>query len=99
MSAAGEVGDQAPKATTDENLVEELIFKQDLNEVHLLIDFVTGRADRSLSTLSMPDPGNPAKTLTSGEVIKAIAEMRYPPKGTDAVNARNAAILLVAKDQ
>jgi hypothetical protein len=99
MSAAEEVGDQAPNTTTDENLLEELIFKQDLNEVHLLIDFVTGRADRSLSTLSMPDPGNPAKTLTSGEVIKAIAEMRYPPKGTDAVNARNAAILLVAKDQ
>ncbi len=99
MSAAEEVSDQAPEAIPDEDVLEELIFKQDLNEVHLLIDFVSGRADRSLGTLSMRDPGDPAKTMTSGEIIKAIAEMRYPPKGTDAVNARNAAILLVAKDQ
>ena len=99
MSAAEEVSDQAPEAIPDEDVLEELIFKQDLNEVHLLIDFVSGRADRSLSTLSMRDPGDPAKTMTSVEIIKAIAEMRYPPKGTDAVNARNAAILLVAKDQ
>ena len=99
MSAAEEVSDQSPEAIPDKDVLEELIFKQDLNEVHLLIDFVSGRADRSLSTLSMRDPGDPAKTMTSGEIIKAIAEMRYPPKGTDAVNARNAAILLVAKDQ
>ena len=99
MSAAEEVSDQAPETIPAKDVLEELIFKQDLNEVHLLIDFVSGRADRSLSTLSMRDPGDPAKTMTSGEIIKAIAEMRYPPKGTDAVNARNAAILLVAKDQ
>jgi hypothetical protein len=37
--------------------------------------------------------------MNSGEVMRAIAEMRYPPKGTEAVNARNAAVLLVAKDR
>jgi hypothetical protein len=94
-------GDAVPSGGrgSDEQLLDELIFKQDLNEVHMLIDFVSGRPDRSLSTLSFLDPENPAKTMTSGEVIKAVAEMRYPPKGTQAVNARNAAILLVAKDR
>jgi hypothetical protein len=33
--------------------------RQDLNEVHMLIDFVSGRADRSLTTLSFRDPQDP----------------------------------------
>ena len=100
MSEAKDVGDQKPEATSDDReLLDELLFKQDLNEVHLLIDFVSGRADRSLSMLSIPDPEDPTKTMASGVVIKAIAEMRYPPDGTKAVNARNAAILLIAKDR
>jgi hypothetical protein len=100
MSEAKDVGDQKPEETSDDKeLLDELLFKQDLNEVHLLIDFVSGRADRSLSMLSMPDPEDPTKTMASGEVMKAIAEMRFPPEGTKAVNARNAAILLIAKDR
>jgi hypothetical protein len=100
MSEANAAGNQRPEEPGDDKkLVDELLFKQDLNEVHLLIDFVSGRSDRSLSSLSMPDPDNPAKTMTSGEILKAIAEMRYPPSGTEAVNARNATILLVAKDR
>ncbi len=86
------------QAGSDE-ILEELIFNQDLNEVHLLIDLVSSRADRTLRGLSMSDPTNPDKTMTAGEIIEAIAEMRYPPDGTRAANARNAAILLVAKDQ
>jgi hypothetical protein len=31
----------------DEKLIDELIFRQYLDEVHLLMDFVSGRADRS----------------------------------------------------
>lgn len=87
-----------------EQLLDELIFKQDLNEVHLLIDFVSGRSDRSLSTLAMPNPHKdqqyPNDTLSASEIVMRIAQMRYPPNKDDAVvNSQNAAILLMAKDR
>ena len=96
-----EVGHGSSQQTSvDSRLLDELIFKQDLNEVHLLIDFISGRADRSLSTLSMPHPTTPDKTMTSGEIVEAISKMRYPPpEGTPVINAQNAAILLQAKDK
>ena len=37
--------------------------------------------------------------MTAGEIVEAIAKMRYPPRGSDAVNSENAAILLMAKDR
>lgn len=77
----------------------KLIFDQNLDEVHLLIDFVSGRADRSLTTLAIPAGDASSPALSSREVIKAIAEMRFPPKGSEAANADNAAILLLAKDR
>jgi hypothetical protein len=77
----------------------KLIFDQNLDEVHLLIDFVSGRADRSLTTLTIPSANDPNKPMASREIIKAIADMRFPPGGSDAVNADNAAILLLAKDR
>ena len=45
----------------DEQLLNELIFRQDLNEVHILIDFLSGRNNRSLQSLSMPNPTIRAK--------------------------------------
>jgi len=83
----------------DERAIDALFFRKDLNEVHLLIDLVSGRPDRSLSTLAMPDPDQPTRTMSAEEVLKRISLMRYPPNDTDAVNATNAAILLVAKDR
>jgi hypothetical protein len=79
--------------------LDKLIFEQNLDEVHLLVDFVSGRADRSLATLAIPSGGNPVTTMTSRQIIEKIAEMRYPPSGTDAANADNAAILLLTKDR
>jgi hypothetical protein len=43
------------------------------------MDFVSGRADRSLAMLTMPHPAAPGETMTSGAIAKAISEMRYPP--------------------
>ena len=37
--------------------------------------------------------------MSSGTIVGAISEMRYPPGENSAVNARNAAILLMAKDR
>lgn len=92
----------APRLCTlsnDDRLLDELIFRQDLNEIGILIDFLSGRNDRSLQTLSMPDPEDPGKTMTAVEIIEAITKMRYSPEGTPTVNSRNAAILLMTKDQ
>jgi hypothetical protein len=84
-----------------EQSYDEFIFNQRLNEVHILIDFVSGRADRNLCTLSIPDPReegtDQAKMLTSAQLVSCLAKMRYK---TDPVeNAKNDAILLLAKDR
>jgi hypothetical protein len=81
----------------DEKLIDELIFRQYLDEVHLLMDFVSGRADRSLAALTMPNPTAPGETMSSGTIVGAISEMRYPPGEDSAVNARNAAIFNEAR--
>lgn len=100
MNDATGVGrNPAEQETGNRGLLDRLIFEQDLNEVHLLIDFVSGRADRTLATLTMPDPTAPEKLLTAAEIVEAITKMRYPPQGSDAVNSENAAVLLLAKDR
>ncbi len=100
MSEADHTGNGVSDGPTDDRkLIDELIFRQYLDEVHLLMDFVSGRADRSLALLTMPNPAAPGETMTSGAIVKAISEMRYPPGPNRAVNAENAAILLMAKDR
>jgi hypothetical protein len=69
----------AEESTDDRKLIDELIFRQYLDEVHLLMDFVSGRADCSLTTLTMPNPSAPGESMTAGAIVKAISEMRYPP--------------------
>jgi hypothetical protein len=71
--------------------LDELIFRRDLDEVHILICFLSGRNDRSLQTLSPRDPDDPGKTMTASEIIEPITKMRYPPDGTSTVNSRNTA--------
>jgi hypothetical protein len=100
MSDPTHTGDKKPEEPSDdEKLIDELIFRQYLDEVHLLMDFVSGRSDRSLTSLAMPNPTTPGDTMTSGAIVQAISEMRYPPGADSAINARNAAILLMAKDR
>ena len=79
-----------------EKLIDELYFRRDLNEVHLLIDFISGRPERSLDRLTMPGPGG--ANMTASEIVERIASMRYPPEPDPVINAKNAAFLLVAKD-
>jgi hypothetical protein len=91
-----------PERSDEEKLIDELYFKRDLNEVHLLIDFVSGRPDRSLEHLTLPDP-DPAqptfgRALSVGEILERIAWMRYPPGNDRVINSKNAAFLIVAKD-
>src|SRR5215468_1844142 len=87
-----------PESDSNRPQLYKLIFDQNLDEVHLLIDFISGRSNRSLASLTVPGPQTSSDAMTSREIIQAIANMCFPPKGSDAVNAENAALLLLAKD-
>ena len=76
---------------------EELVFRQELNEVYLLLDFISGQPDKHLSDLDnkIVDLADPDAKLSSTEVIKRVSGLRYPPAPPAASNA---AFLLTTKD-
>jgi hypothetical protein len=71
----------------------------------LLIDFVSGRPDRCLRELTVPDvevPKDPKALpcmLPAEDVIERIAQMRHLPGDCPKTNSKNAAFLLLAKDR
>jgi hypothetical protein len=94
----------APSAQPSEQTraLEEVIFKRELNEVYLLIDFISGRTDRSLDRLTdLPGPAADLTTppLSPSQVISTVCQFRYPPTGSAEVNGNNAAFLLRVKDK
>jgi hypothetical protein len=94
-----EVQTQDKPASENEEARDGLIFQQDLNEVYLLMDFVSGRSDRSLSALRISDPGT-GKELSTSEIVESISQMRYPPDHSKPIaTSRNSTILQLAKDQ
>jgi len=84
---------------------DELIFRRLLDEVYLLLDFVSGRTDKSLSKfevamIRVPDGlGNVQPAKSVNDVISHICALRYPPNGDVVVSAQNAAFLLLVKDE
>jgi hypothetical protein len=76
---------------------DNLFFFKDLNEVYLLLDFVSGRPDRNLESLIMADPRQP-NAWRSWDIISEVAKIRYPPSANSDTRAYQAAVLLVAKD-
>jgi hypothetical protein len=101
MGNNGAIRHSSANGGAQQQLIHELYFKRDLNEVHLLIDFVSGRPERTLDRLTMldPDPRAGGRPLNAGEIVARIALMRYPPpEETRVMNAQNAAFLLLAKD-
>ena len=90
---------ERPEARPQQNTLDQLIFKRDLNETHLLMDFLSGRSDKSLLDLTLPDPDQPANTLQADEVVRRIALLRYPPSADDVIKADDASFLLLAKDR
>jgi hypothetical protein len=80
---------------------EELVYRQDLNEVYLLLDFISGRPDKRLSDLdnkiSGSERGDKGK-LGSAEIIARVSNMRYPPYRPEQERASEAAFLLELKD-
>ncbi|MGF6778293.1 hypothetical protein [Paraburkholderia sp. GAS334] len=95
----------APVIEAEPGTFDELIFKRDLNEVHLLLDFISGRPDVHITDLGdvrFPDRnGANGAFLSAYQLIKRICEMRYPPQAVqDATDkADNSALLLSVKDK
>jgi hypothetical protein len=98
-----EIMSDAPNGQPSEQTkaVEQVIFKRELNEVYLLLDFISGRADRSLVDMKpLPGPGadESSPPLGPSAVVSIVCQLRYPPIGTAEVNANDAAFLLRVKD-
>jgi hypothetical protein len=84
-----------------ETRFEELVYRQDLNEVYLLLDFISGRPDKRLSDLDhkISDPhSNTKDRMSPAEIIARVSEMRYPPDRPAREKAADAAFLLELKD-
>ncbi|MFL9912246.1 hypothetical protein [Paraburkholderia sp. RL17-337-BIB-A] len=83
---------------------DELIFSRDLNEVHLLLDYISGRPDVHISEIGdikFPDRFSAGTLLSANEVLRRICEMRYPPQPVADIQAKadNSALLLSVKDK
>jgi hypothetical protein len=83
------------------------VYKWELEEVYLLLDFIAGRPDKRLASLevevSEEDPADPGKMtvrkLGAPEIAKRISALRFPPEGTDPKRSQQAAFLLLVKDR
>lgn len=90
----------APK---ENGYFDELIFKRELNEVYLLLDFISGRHDSHIWNLDVDIPvkNDPNKKQTAFDLYQLISTMRYPPPGSNDTEdkAYNATVLLYVKDK
>jgi hypothetical protein len=69
-------------------MIDAVLFKRNLDEVFLLLDFISGRPEKQLSTLTVPSIDGPGD-LTAQEVVKQLAGIRYPaPPAGRKPNAR-----------
>lgn len=89
--------------SSESKTFDELIFKQDLAEVHLLLDFVSGRPDAHIWDLDVQVPKEPhsERILPPFEVIRRVCKLRYPPPPAKSIDekAHDATLLLYVKDK
>lgn len=80
---------------------DELIFKRELNEVYLLLDYISGRPDAHIWNLDVDVPveQNPDIKETPFNLYLRISTMRYPPERSATIKAYDATILLYVKDR
>src|SRR5260221_3528651 len=77
------------------------VFQRLLDEVYLLMDYVSGRPDKSivdLQDIQLPGAA-PADKIAADDIITHISQLRFPPPDSRPINARNAAFLLLVKDK
>lgn len=72
--------------------IQDFVFQRELAEVYLLLDYLSGRSDRSLTHAIADADG-------SGKIsIEEICRISWPPEGSKPEQAAQAATLLLAKD-
>ena len=100
ISTGGDAS-QLPPLSEEERRRQRLIFRRDLDEVYLLLDFVSGRPELSFDRLTMPDldSEDPKAEWSSAQMVTEIMKIRFPPSRDEAVRARDASVLLIAKDK
>ena len=89
------------KGTADhQEMIDALLFKRNLDEVFLLLDFISGGPDKELSKLVVPDLAS-GVDLTAHQVVAKLAGIRYPYPAaeTPIKKSDDAAFLLLAKDR
>jgi hypothetical protein len=74
--------------------MQDFIFARELAEVYLLLDHLSGRSDKSLTSLI-----GDGEEKTGNGWIQKICEIGWEPKGTVAEQASQAVTLLLAKDR
>lgn len=86
-----------PPAQTE--TLASVLLKRNLDEVFLLLDFISGRSEKQLISLTMPDPdGGP--DLNARQIVRHLAAIRYPPAGRRPEDlAADASFLMLAKDR
>lgn len=94
---------KAAKQSPDEANFNLLLFRQELNEVYLLLDFISGRPDKHLSDLKgkipkLEETGSAGETMSQDDIIRFVSKLRYPPEGDAVQTSRDAALLLLIKD-
>jgi len=94
--------DQTETQPGPEDFSWRQLFLRDLAEVHLLIDFISGRADKSLSGLKglqIFAEGKLVTTDSSIQVVEEISKIAFPPTVDLGTSAEQAALLHQAKDR
>src|SRR5215469_18611946 len=85
-AATGATG--ATGARSQDELIDEEIYRRDLAEVHLLMDFISGLPNKSLNDLRLPDPGwprpgdkldEPRPAMDPAHAVTRISQIRFPP--------------------
>ena len=86
--------------TTEPESMDSVLLKRSLDEVFLLLDFISGRPEKQLSSLTMTDPQG-GNDLTARQIVQQLATIRYPPPPgrTPAERAEDASFLIMAKDR
>ena len=82
-----------PKVNPSVDHIQDFIFSRELAEVYLLLDNVS-----TSSTKSLPPPPPKTEETASPDLVSEICSIAWPPKGSAAQQAAQAATLVRARD-
>jgi hypothetical protein len=95
-----ETPEPAEPGQNHQDMIDAVLFKRNLDEVFLLLDFISGRPEKQLSSLKIPSLDS-GPDLTASQVVTRLASIRYPfpPAQQQEKRSTDASFLLLAKDR